>query len=394
MALPASFLPLLRYENSDSRDPVNIERHDYWLLLFVAAVVSFGVVMVASASIDFSADKFSDPWYYTRKHVIFLSLGLLMAFLVFNVPVTYWNRYSIVLLFAALILLSVTIVPGIGIEVNGSRRWLRFGPIGFQSSEVAKLCFIIFFASFLSRKTNEFQQGWNAFFILIGIVLAFIGLLLAEPDFGSAVVICFIGGMMMFLAGVPIIRFILLILVTLVSLAMVAIVSPYRLQRLQTFIDPFAVQYEGGYQLVQSLIGFGRGEWFGLGLGNSLQKLFFLPEAHTDFIFAIVAEEFGFIGAIVLVLCFIGIVWRIINIAMIARRLNQLFCSFYAIGVASLISAQVFINMGVASGLLPTKGLTLPFISAGGSSLVITCVLFAIIFRIDWELRAQLRGDS
>lgn len=361
--------------------------HLDWVLLFIAlGLASFGVVMVASASIDFAAQVYGDPWYFVKRHIIFLVLALIAGFLVFNVPVPLWNRWSILLLLAGVGLLIAVLIPGVGKTVNGAQRWFSLGPISVQASEVAKFCFIIFFASFLARSTSEFQERWSAFFKLIIILGLFVVLLLLEPDFGSAVVLCTTAGAMMFMAGVPIIRFILLTLTGVIGLAMLAVFSPYRWQRLVTFLDPWADQFSSGYQLVQSLIAFGRGEWSGLGLGNSVQKLFFLPEAHTDFIFAIIAEEFGLLGATVLVFAFSVLVWRIVQMARLASRLQQPFTAFTSIGIGVIFAAQAFINMGVASGLLPTKGLTLPFVSAGGSSLIVSCCLMALLLRMRMEL--------
>lgn len=358
-----------------------------WSLVWIPfALVSFGVVMVASASIDFASANYGDPWFFTKRHLIFVVLAGLCSLLVFCVPVEVWNRGSILLLFVGIALLAAVLVPGVGKEVNGARRWFALGPVSVQASEVAKFCFIVFFASFLARKTDEFQNSWSAFFKLIGILGVFVTLLLLEPDFGSSVVLCFVAGTMMFMAGVPLIRFLLLTLSGVLGLAMLAVVSPYRWSRLVTFLDPWADQFSSGYQLVQSLIAFGRGEWFGLGLGNSLQKLFFLPEAHTDFIFAIIAEELGLVGALVLILGFVLLITRVFAMAQLAKTKNAIFITLTSVGVGALFAAQAFINMGVASGLLPTKGLTLPFISAGGSSLIVSCCLIALLLRMNMEL--------
>lgn len=361
---------------------------DRLLVLLPVALASFGMVMVTSASMDFAAQIYQDPWYFAKRHAIFALLGLAVSMLVICLPTEVWNRYSIVLLFAGLALLVAVLIPGIGISVNGARRWIRVGGFTIQASEFAKFAFIVFFASFLARRTEEFQTRWSAFVKLIVILGVFVVLLLLEPDFGSAVVLCITAGAMMFMAGVPIIRFILLGLTGVIGLAVLAVLSPYRWQRLVTFLDPWADQFSSGYQLVQSLIAFGRGEWFGLGLGNSLQKLFFLPEAHTDFIFAIIAEEFGLVGAVLLVLGFFSLVWRILSVAVRASEQQKPFIALCCVGVATVLAAQAFINMGVASGFLPTKGLTLPFISAGGSSLVVCMVMIALVLRMDWELRS------
>jgi cell division protein FtsW len=357
------------------------------LLLVVLGLISFGVVMVASASMDFAARNYGDPWYFAKRHLIFLGIGLLSAAVIFSIPSDIWNRYSIVLLLVGLFLLVLVLIPGIGRSVNGARRWLGLGGFGIQASEVAKFCFIVFFASFLARRTEEFQRSWSAFFKLIGILGAFVVLLLLEPDFGSSVVLSITAGAMMFVAGVPLIRFILLAASGVGGLALMAVASPYRWQRLVTFLDPWAEQFSSGYQLVQSLIAFGRGQGFGLGLGNSLQKLFFLPEAHTDFIFAIVAEEFGLLGALVLIGVFVVLIWRVLAISFRARERDKPFVCFASFGIGILLAAQAFINMGVASGLLPTKGLTLPFISSGGSSLIICCALMGLVLRMDAEMR-------
>lgn len=359
---------------------------DWTLLLVTVGLISFGVIMVASASIDFAAQTYGDPWFFVKRHLVFLVLSACIGLLIYSLPVELWNRFAILLLLAGVGLLVAVLMPGVGKTVNGAQRWFAFGPISVQASEVAKFCFIIFFASFLARRTGELQARWAEFFKLIGILAAFVLLLLLEPDFGSAVVLCITAGAMMFMAGVPLIRFILLTLCGVVGLAMLAVLSPYRWQRLVTFLDPWANQFSSGYQLVQSLIAFGRGEWLGLGLGNSLQKLFFLPEAHTDFIFAIVAEEFGLLGAVALVLAFCVLVWRVLAIARLASKKNRPFIAFSAVGTGTLLAAQAFINMGVASGLLPTKGLTLPFVSAGGSSLIISCCLIALLLRMHFDL--------
>ncbi len=365
---------------------------DWTLLLVAIGLASFGVIMVASASIDFAAQVYGDPWFFVKRHLVFLLLAIICSFLVYSLPVEMWNRIAILLLLVGVGLLIAVLIPGVGKTVNGAQRWISLGPISVQASEVAKFCFIIFFASFLARRTSEFQTRWSAFFKLIGILGIFVLLVLLEPDFGSAVVLCITAGAMMFMAGVPIIRFILLSLSGVVALAMLATLSEYRWRRLVTFLDPWAEQFDDGYQLVQSLIAFGQGEWLGLGLGNSLQKLFFLPEAHTDFIFSIIAEEFGLLGAVAIVAAFSVLVWRIFLIARAGSEQQRPFIAFTAVGIGVMLAAQAFINMGVASGLLPTKGLTLPFVSAGGSSLIICCCFIALLLRMQAECRTAETG--
>jgi len=366
----------------DYMPPMAVDRG---LLAAVAALVSIGLIMVTSSSLDFADAVYGDAWYFAKKQFIYLSLGVVGGLVVASVPTPIWERYSGLLLLLAIVFLVAVLIPGIGKMVNGSRRWLYVGPVSVQASELAKFCLIVYFASYLSRKNHEIRFQWGGFFKMIAVIALVVFLLLLEPDFGSAVVICFTLGAMMFVAGVPLLRFLLLALSGVAMLSAMAVLSPYRWKRLVAFMDPWSQQFDGGYQLVQSLIAFGRGEWLGMGLGNSIQKLFFLPEAHTDFVFAIYAEEFGLVGAFLLILLFGFFVWKLIILSRLAFSRKKLFSCYLVFGIAMMIAIQAFINMGVASGLLPTKGLTLPFISYGGSSLLIACALVALIFRVSWE---------
>ncbi len=362
------------------------QRIDWLLLCLWFALMSVGLIMVASASVSFAALTYNDAWYFAKRHAVYILLGMGLAVVVAGVPMSVWQRYSGHLLLLTFFLLVIVLIPGIGKRVNGSQRWLNFGIMSVQVSEIAKFCAVVFFASFFARRYQELHFGWQGFLKPLLVVGVFVGLLLLEPDFGSSVVLSATVFAMMFIAGVRMLHFLLLIVIGVGGLASVAVLSPYRMQRLITFLDPWADQFNSGYQLTQSLIGFGRGEWMGLGLGNSLQKLFFLPEAHTDFIFAIIAEEFGLIGAIVLLGLFAALILRIFNVAKQNLAAGKMFAALATFGIAILFSFQVFINMGVSSGLLPTKGLTLPFISYGGSSLLICCVLMAFVMRVQWEL--------
>ncbi|WP_028887017.1 putative lipid II flippase FtsW [Teredinibacter turnerae] len=358
---------------------------DRSLIVAAGLLLSVGMVMVASSSMDFAFATYGDPWFFVKKQCLFLCVGILGGAIIASVPTDIWQKYASVLLLVGLILLLAVLVPGIGKVVNGSRRWLDLGPVGIQASELAKFCFIIYFASYLARKNEEVKARWAGFFKMVMVLGLAAVLLLLEPDFGSAVVLSMTLSCMMFVAGIPVFRFAIIALFGLASMFSLAYLSPYRWERIVAFMDPWSRQFDSGYQLVQSLIAFGRGEWFGAGLGNSLQKLFFLPEAHTDFIFAIYAEEFGFVGAILLVLLYGFFVWRMVSLARVALNRQKLFSGFLVFGIAGMFAIQAFINMGVASGLLPTKGLTLPLISYGGSSLLICCLLIALVFRVSWE---------
>lgn len=367
---------------------------DWTLLGLVMTLASFGVLMVASASMSLSESYYGSPWHIVQKHCLFLALGVAAALVFAMVPSQLWQRYGWVLILLTFIVLVMVLIPGLGRRVNGSQRWLAVGPISAQGSELAKLLMVMFFASYLSRRHEELKNTWSGVLKPLGIIAGVVGLLLLEPDFGGSVVVAGTVFAMMFVAGMKLWQFLGLLGLGSGMMALAAVLSPYRMERLVTFLDPWADQFDSGYQLTQSLIAFGQGEWFGVGLGNSVQKLFYLPDAHTDFIFAIVAEEFGLFGAAALIALFGAIVWRILQVGRRGLLHENSFVSLVAFGVAILMAAQAFINMGVASGFLPTKGLTLPFISYGGSSLMINCALIGIVLRLDWELTTQPANAS
>ncbi len=360
---------------------------DKYLVASMLALVSIGFVAMSSASIEFAASKFGDPFFHSIRYMFHLSLALVVALVVYRVPMAFWQRSGWLGLFVGLALLVVVLIPGIGREVNGSRRWLSLGALTLQCSEVAKFCLILYLAGYLERRQEEVRESWTGFLKPMAVLFAFTLLLMLEPDFGATVVTIGTAFGMLFLAGVKLWQFLLVILSSLMALVTLILTSPYRFERMAAFINPWAPEfkYAGGYQLTQSLIAFGRGEWFGVGLGNSVQKLFYLPEAHTDFVFAIFAEEFGAVGSLLVIGLFALLVSRILRIGRIAESRNHLFSAYVAYGIALMISAQVFINIGVNTGLLPTKGLTLPFLSYGGSSLIVCCALLAVVFRINDE---------
>ncbi|TLM76922.1 putative lipid II flippase FtsW [Microbulbifer harenosus] len=365
-----------------------------WVLPFcVFALASIGVVMVASASIAFAADVYSDPWYFLKRHLVFLAAGAFGALLVSRISLATWSNLSWTLLFFALGMLLAVLIPGVGRSVNGSMRWIALGPITVQPAEIAKFCCLVFFASFLTRR-NEKLRHWSSFMIPISVLGVVALLLLLEPDFGSVVVISGTALAMVFLAGARLPHTFLLVGLAACGLVMMALISPYRLQRLTTFLDPWGEQFSGGYQLTQSLIAFGRGEWFGVGLGNSVQKLFYLPEAHTDFVFAILAEEWGMLGGLVVIGLYAALTWSLLRLVRKALAKQAFFTALLLFGIAVLLAGQAFVNMGVASGLLPTKGLTLPFVSSGGSSLVVCFALFALAWRAQNELNSEVEADE
>lgn len=360
------------------------------LLAFAAVgLLVIGFIAMSSASIEFAAERYGDPFFHSYRYVFHLGLSLLVALVVYRIPMSFWERTGWFWLLAAFAVLTIVLVPGIGREVNGSRRWLALGPLTLQGSEVAKACIILYLAGYLVRRQDEVREEWKGFIKPMVVLFAVTILLMLEPDFGATVVTLCTAFGMIFLAGVRLWQFALVIMAALAALVVLVVSEPYRLKRLTAYTDPWADQFDTGYQLTQSLIAFGRGEWFGVGLGNSIQKMFYLPESHTDFVFAIFAEEFGFIGAMCLIGLFCLLIARVLLIARRAERQHQMFSAFVAYGIALMISGQVFINIGVNIALLPTKGLTLPFLSYGGSSLIVCCALLAMVFRIDQELGAS-----
>lgn len=359
---------------------------DRALLLPALAIASIGLVMICSASISFADHSYGDAFFYLKRHLLFLLMGAVVAAVFLNVPSRFWFHYGVPLLVLTLLLLVAVLIPGVGRRVNGSQRWIPLGPLNLQVSEIAKFVMILFTAGYLERYQRELRENWRFFAKPIGLLGVVAVLLLLEPDFGSSVVMAATVMGMLFMGGARVWQFTLILLAGLGAMASVALLSPYRLQRLVTFLDPWADQYDSGYQLTQSLIAFGRGEWLGVGLGNSVQKLFYLPEAHTDFVFAIYAEEFGLLGVVLAIALYVLLVSRILHVARRAVAQEDWFAAYSCFGIATMLAGQAFINMGVTSGLLPTKGLTLPFISYGGSSLLMCCAMVALVLRINREM--------
>ena len=371
-----------------------LQREATWLLGSVVALVLIGLIGMGSASVEFAVDTYGGPFAFVQRYLFHMCLGLLAAFAVYRVPVPVWQRTGWLWLCLGLALLAVVLIPGIGRVVNGARRWIALGPLTFQVSELVKLFVIIYLAGYLVRRHEEVRNRWSGFIKPMAVVFMVTLLLLLEPDFGATVVTAGTAFGMVFLAGVKLGQFLLVILSGVSAAVLLIITSPYRKARLTGFTDPWADQFNTGYQLTQSLIAFGRGEWFGVGLGNSIQKLSYLPEAHTDFVFAIWAEEFGLMGALCVLILFAICIGSVLRIGRRAERAGQLFSAFSCYGVALLLSIQIFINIGVNTGLLPTKGLTLPFLSYGGSSLIVCLMMVALVLRIDGELTGRHKSNG
>lgn len=356
------------------------------LLTIVLFLLFGGIVILASASISVSDSKTDDPFFYVERQLIAALIGAISGFICLFIPMQFWRALGPLMLLAGLALLLVVLLPGVGHEVNGSRRWIRFGIMNLQVSEPARLCFIIYLAGYLVRRSKSLREEFMGFLRPMLVMSLACAALLAEPDFGAAVVMLAIALTMLFVAGARIRDFVLFFSVAVIGMAMLAVASPYRMQRLTGFLDPWADPFNSGFQLTQSLIAIGRGEWFGVGLGNSVQKLFYLPEAHTDFVFAVFAEEFGLLGSLILVGVFTALLWRIYRLAMRAFDAERHFEAYIAIGLGTWLGLQAFINVGVNMGLLPTKGLTLPLVSYGRSSLIVTMIAISILLRIHHEL--------
>ena len=365
---------------------------DMTLFWSVVLLLSLGLVMVYSASIAMSeAEKMTGyrMHYYLMRHAIFLVIGVIAACAAFQIPVALWQRLALPLFVLGGLLLVLVLIPGIGREVNGSRRWISLGFTSMQPSEFMKFFVVLYAADYTVRKAafmNDFKKG----FLPMLTVMVFIGaMLLRQPDFGALVVITAIAMAVLFLGGLNWRVFAGLIVLLAVAFVALIIVSPYRLQRIVGFMDPWADAFGKGYQLSHSLIAFGRGEWLGVGLGGSVEKLFYLPEAHTDFLLAVIAEELGFVGIAIVLALFVLLIYRAFAVGREAMMREKYFPALVAQGIGVWLSVQAFINMGVNMGVLPTKGLTLPFLSYGGSGIIVNCVAVAVLLRIDAENRVN-----
>jgi cell division protein FtsW len=384
------------------RNPRTMLAYDATLAWSSLLLLAIGLVMVYSASIamaEASAHTGHRAWYFLVRHAMFLVAGLVAAYIAFQVPTKVWQHAAPWLFIGGAALLLLVLIPGIGKSVNGARRWLSLFVVNLQPSEFMKLAVVLYAASYSVRKAAFLhaqqplrQTLVRGFLPLFVVMVAIGGLLLLEPDFGAFVVIVAIAFGILFLGGLDWRLFIGLLLLLPVGLGAILVAAPYRLQRLVAFLDPWSDPLGKGYQLSHSLIAFGRGEWFGVGLGASVEKLLFLPEAHTDFLLAVVAEELGFVGVATVLVLFVWVFFRCYAIGRQAVRLERPFAALVAHGIGVWLGVQAFINIGVNMGVLPTKGLTLPLLSFGGSGIVANCIALAILMRIDYENRRLLRG--
>ncbi len=365
---------------------------DYWLLCVAAALLGLGLVMVASASMNTADRLFDAPFHYVIRHAIAMCIGLGAAAVVYAVPPEAYEKSGTALYFFGIFLLLLVLVPGLGKTVNGATRWIPLGPFSLQSSEFVKLFAVIYIAGYLVRRSDEVSTRLSGFIKPLLLISVACVLIMAQPDFGTTAVLLATVLGMLFLGGVPVWQFGALLGAVAVMLVSLVIWEPYRLERVTSFVDPWADPFGSGYQLAQALIAFGRGEWFGVGLGNGIQKQFYLPEAHTDFIMAVIGEELGLVGTLLVLLAFAFITWRAFQIGALAEKLQQRFRAYVAYGLGLWLGMQAVINAGVNVGMLPTKGLTLPLMSYGGNSIILACVVIAVLLRVDFENRRSAAG--
>jgi len=369
--------------------------YDKWLLGAAVALASIGVVMVASSSIALT----QSPFYYLTRHLIFIAIGVILAAVTMRVELKEIEKYNQLLLLGCFALLIVVFIPGLGSSVNGAQRWINLGFSKFQTVEAVKVLYIVWLSSYLVRFRDEVNATWQAMLKPVGVVGVLVVLLLMQPDFGSSMLLLGITTCMLVLGGAQITRIILPVLLLLPGLIALVIFEPYRMRRVTSFMDPWQDQLGSGYQLSNALMAIGRGEWNGVGLGASIQKLNYLPESHTDFIFSVIAEELGFVGVCGIISLYALLVGRAFWLGMRCIEMRRHFAGYIAFGIALWISLQTFVSIGVNLGMLPTKGLTLPLISSGGSSVMMTCVAMGLLLRVSYEYnravrRQEVREDS
>ena len=371
--------------------PIPATHIDPMLVGASLGLVALGTMMVGSASISLADRDIGEPLYFLLRHLGAVGIGCAGAIVAVAVPTEFWYRLNWLVLFAGVALLALVLVPGVGHTVNGSARWLVFGPIRFQASEPARLCLLMYLASYAVRHHADLSASFTGFFKPMVIVAAFCGLLIREPDFGAAVVVTLTSLGVLFVAGARLRDFVVALTIAAATLGTVAVSSAYRVERLTAFLNPWNDPFASGFQLTQSLIAIGRGDWWGVGLGEGVQKLFYLPEAHTDFVFAVLTEELGFAGASLVVVLFALIVYRAITMGQQAIREDMPFQGLLSVGIGLMLGVEALINIGVNTGLLPTKGLTLPLVSYGRSSTVVTLVALGMLMRIHHEIRTVQR---
>jgi len=383
-------------ERESAGASTSLLRLDPLMLLLVSAIVLLGLIMVTSASITVAAHESGEPFAYLQRQLVLLAAGVALAAMVLAIPIGVIERLAMPLLIAAVVMLVLVLIPGLGHVVNGSRRWLRLPGINFQVSEATRVLALVYIAHYCVRFEGALRSGLAGLARPLGLLTLLALLLLLEPDLGAATVLFVTGFGLLFIAGAQLRWVLVTVLAASAALSMLVMFSGYRMRRLTAFLDPWADPYNSGFQLTQSLIAIGRGEWFGVGLGASVQKLFYLPEAHNDFLFAVLAEELGLVGVVLTLGLFLALAWRVFTLARRANDAGMKFHAYLAAGFALWLLVQAFVNIGVNMGVLPTKGLTLPLMSYGRSSLIVALAWLGLIMRVHHEVaggaRARARG--
>ena len=358
---------------------------DFVLLTLFLVLGFFGLLILSSASAHFSDSIYGNPSAIFNRQFFYFILGVIGLFACFFVPLNFWSSYDRLFITFGILLLFSVFIPGIGIEVNGANRWIRIAGFGLQPSEIMKFLSILYISCYSVRRIKEIQTHWLGFFRPALIIVSIISIILIQPDLGSSAVIFISVLGVLFVAGVKIQQFLVVALLGFIAITMMIIFVPWRWERIISFIDPWSDPWGSGYQLTLSLMSIGRGDWFGVGLGQGLMKMGYLPDAHTDFIFSVIIEEMGILGGFAIISLLFGLSFRIFFIGRESLVRKNFFGFYFSFGVALLLGLHTFINVGVSSGLLPTKGLTLPLISGGGTNLIIVCLMIGLILRIDYE---------
>ena len=358
------------------------------ILLFTFLLLFIGLLMMTSASVEIANSQYSDPFFFLKRQLIFSAVGIFVLVVTLHIPVTTWRAQSWYLLMGSFALLLLVLVPGVGESVKGSTRRIDLVVFDLQPSELAKVFIVVYLAAFLERQLDEVREKWSGFYKPLLVVGAAVALFHFQPDHGTMVILTLTALCMIFLAGAKLYRILLMLTLCMGGIALLAVMKPYVIDRITSFLDPWAVENvtNGGYQQAMAQVAFGRGEWFGVGLGNSIQKLYFLPEAHNDFVLAIVGEELGLVGVATVILLFSALIYKAFSIGQKAQQENKLFAAFFAYGLGLLFAGQTMINVGASISLLPVKGLTLPFMSYGGASLIMSFFMIGLLVRIEYEI--------
>lgn len=366
------------------------------ILLFTFLLLFIGLLMMTSASVEIANSQYSDPFFFLKRQLIFSAVGIFVLIATLHIPVSTWRAQSWYLLMGSFGLLLLVLVPGVGESVKGSTRRIDLVVFDLQPSELAKVFIVVYLAAFLERQLDEVREKWSGFYKPLLVVGAAVALFHFQPDHGTMVILTLTALCMIFLAGAKFYRILLMLAFCLGGIALLAIMKPYVIDRITSFLDPWAVENvtNGGYQQAMAQVAFGRGEWLGVGLGNSIQKLYFLPEAHNDFVLAIVGEELGLVGVATVILLFSALIYKAFSIGQKAQRENKWFAAFFAYGLGLLFAGQTMINVGASISLLPVKGLTLPFMSYGGASLIMSFFMIGLLVRIEYEIENKIHDTG